>query len=570
MASARPPDEGVRPGSRGEATLAPAPADVANQATIPPAAHSAADAATIPPGGPRPLPPDAGAGSANAFLNVPGYEILSVLGQGGMGVVYKALHSALHRTVALKMIRGSFVERGEQRQRFLLEAEAVARLQHANIVQIYEIGDVTLADGSSAPFMALEFVEGPNLESHLQGKPLSPPAAADLVAGLARAMAFAHERNLIHRDLKPANVLLAKWEAADFNLVRELKGHEKIVTTVRYSPAGNTIYSTSFDGTSRIWNAATGECLHILKQESRVVHGDLSPDGNLYITGGEDNLVHLWDAKTGQPAYPPLRGHTNTVMHSAFSPDSRLLATTSLDYSTRLWDAATGATHGPPLLHDGTMIHVAFSRDGRRLATASEDNTARLWDVETGRPVTPPLVHPAWAMDAEFSRDRSRVITAMRRSAARFWNAETGQPMSPFIMHPSGRVLEAVYTADETHFIATGSDGGLFIWPVPTDSRPTEDLIRLAEAYFGYRLDEFGGFSAMPLAEHQVLWKDMAARYPADFSVSTQARLAWHRREMAAAVKERKPMAVVFHFLRGYPEWSMVLEVPRLIAQRGR
>ncbi|MFT3881824.1 MAG: serine/threonine-protein kinase [Gemmatales bacterium] len=146
------------------------------------------------------------------FPIVPGYHIVKELGKGGMGVVYLARQIKLHRQVALKMIRGGFVERSEQRERFLIEAEAVAKLQHPNIVQIFEVGDVPQTDGSVIPYMALEFVGGPSLEGHLNGKPMTSQSAAELVSQLAFAMHFAHEQHLIHRDLKPANILLAPAE----------------------------------------------------------------------------------------------------------------------------------------------------------------------------------------------------------------------------------------------------------------------------------------------------------------------------------------------------------------------
>jgi serine/threonine protein kinase/lipoprotein NlpI len=135
------------------------------------------------------------------------YEILSELGRGGMGVVYKARHRQLKRLVALKMILEGPRSRPEQRARFAREAEAVARLQHPQIVQIYEFG---AAD--RCPFVALEFVDGPNLSQHLAGRSLPIPEAAQLASSLARTMHYAHQQGIIHRDLKPANILLASQE----------------------------------------------------------------------------------------------------------------------------------------------------------------------------------------------------------------------------------------------------------------------------------------------------------------------------------------------------------------------
>jgi WD40 repeat protein len=135
---------------------------------------------------------------------VPGYEVLSELGRGGMGVVYLARHLRLNRRVALKMIAGGLHADPGQRARFQSEAQALARLQHPNIVQIFEVGD---SDGR--PFLALEFADGGSLAPRLDGTPFPPREAAQLVETLARAVHAAHQAGIIHRDLKPANILLA-------------------------------------------------------------------------------------------------------------------------------------------------------------------------------------------------------------------------------------------------------------------------------------------------------------------------------------------------------------------------
>jgi serine/threonine protein kinase len=143
-------------------------------------------------------------GSAAPSTYVPGYEILGELGRGGMGVVYKARQLNLKRTVALKMIlAGAHAGTGEL-ARFRAEAEAVARLQHPNIVQIFDIGSQ-----EGLAYFSLELVEGGTLGQRLKGAPIPPDQAAVLVATLARAMDHAHRRGIVHRDLKPANVLLA-------------------------------------------------------------------------------------------------------------------------------------------------------------------------------------------------------------------------------------------------------------------------------------------------------------------------------------------------------------------------
>ncbi len=154
-------------------------------------------------------------------LRVPGYDLLSELGQGGMAIVFKARQQALNRFVALKMINAGHLASAEMCGRFKIEAEAVAKLQHPNIVQIYDVGEV---DG--APFLALELVEGGDLSEKLDRKPQPPRSAAQMVEILAQALGYAHQNHIIHRDLKPSNILLTKDgtpKVSDFGLAKDLE-----------------------------------------------------------------------------------------------------------------------------------------------------------------------------------------------------------------------------------------------------------------------------------------------------------------------------------------------------------
>jgi WD40 repeat protein/serine/threonine protein kinase len=152
---------------------------------------------------------------------VAGYEILKVLGAGGMGVVYKARHLRLDRLVALKMIKAGAGAEPDDLARFEAEARAVAAIDHPNIIKIFEIGE---HDG--LPYVSLEFLEGDSLAQRIAGKPQPINDAARIIETLARAMDVAHRRGIVHRDIKPANVLLAgdgTPKIADFGLVKRLE-----------------------------------------------------------------------------------------------------------------------------------------------------------------------------------------------------------------------------------------------------------------------------------------------------------------------------------------------------------
>ncbi|MBI1833190.1 MAG: protein kinase [Planctomycetes bacterium] len=158
---------------------------------------------------------------------IAGYDVLALLGRGGMGRVYKARQLALGRIVAIKML----VDAGDETlvERFHAESQAVAKLQHPNIAQVFETGQV-----NGQPYLVLEYVEGGSLAQKLAGKPMAPREAAELVEILARAIEHSHQNGILHRDLKPANILLAADgtpKITDFGLAKRLNEDSKITRT---------------------------------------------------------------------------------------------------------------------------------------------------------------------------------------------------------------------------------------------------------------------------------------------------------------------------------------------------
>jgi serine/threonine-protein kinase len=170
---------------------------------------------------------------------LPGYEILAKLGTGSYGVVYKARQADLRRVVALKMIR--FEEDLADPHRLALirrEAEAVAQLNHPNVVQIYDFGE-----HQGRPYFAMEYVEGGSLEQRLKAGPLPPQEAATMLETLAGALQAAHDKGVIHRDLKPGNVLLTPDgcpKVADFGLAKLLNTEASLI------PSGAIVGTASY------------------------------------------------------------------------------------------------------------------------------------------------------------------------------------------------------------------------------------------------------------------------------------------------------------------------------------
>lgn len=173
------------------------------------------------PPGPAPTPTDGSVDLTGRTLG--DYQILRKLGQGGMGHVYLARQQSLKREVALKLLRGDLNANPTALQRFQAEAEAVARVTHANIVQVYAVGE---HDGLR--YMALEYVDGRNLREYLARKgPPELPVALLIIRQVAAALQRASELGIVHRDIKPENILLTRKvevKVTDFGLSRYFAG----------------------------------------------------------------------------------------------------------------------------------------------------------------------------------------------------------------------------------------------------------------------------------------------------------------------------------------------------------
>jgi tetratricopeptide (TPR) repeat protein len=242
---------------------------------------------------------------------VEGYDVLDEVGKGGMGVVYKALHLRLKRVVALKMLQPSAgLTAGDWEQllsRFRREAEALARLRHPHIVEVYDVGETP----TGTPYFSLEFCSGGSLDARLDGTPMQPAAAAALVRTLAEAMQAAHAANVVHRDLKPANVLLTEDgtpKITDFGLARKL------------DEVGQTHTGAVF-----------GTPSYMAPEQARGRSHEAGPAADIYALG-----AILYECLTGRPPFKAATAMDTLmqVMNDEPAPPRQLTAGVARDLET--------------------------------------------------------------------------------------------------------------------------------------------------------------------------------------------------------------------------------------------
>lgn len=216
--------------------------------------------------------------------SVKGYEVLEKLGEGGMGIVYKARHLQLQRLVALKMISPRYALSPRMLDLFLVEAAAVARFQHPNLVQIFDIGK-----HEGQPYLSLELLEGGNLARKLGGTPQPAAMAAALLETLANAVGYAHQKGIVHRDLKPGNILLT----ADRNPIPKITDFGLAKQLDQDTEAGE--------------RAIVGTPAYMSPEQAWGLSDQVGPEADIYSLG-----VILYEVLTGRPPFKA-SSHGETV-----------------------------------------------------------------------------------------------------------------------------------------------------------------------------------------------------------------------------------------------------------------
>jgi tetratricopeptide (TPR) repeat protein len=231
------------------------------------------------------------------------YELQKELGRGGMGVVYKAVQVSLNRPVAIKMIKAGVLADAAELQRFQNEAEAVALLDHAGIVPVYEVGE-----HNGQRYFSMKLVEGGNLANQLATMKTNPGAAATLLAKTAEAVHHAHMRGILHRDLKPANILVdpeGHPHVTDFGLAKRVEGD--IEMTLSGAILGTPAYMSPEQAIGRRGSITTASDVYGLGAILYALLAGKAPFGG-------DSVMDTLDAVRTRPPEPPRKFNPNTPL----------------------------------------------------------------------------------------------------------------------------------------------------------------------------------------------------------------------------------------------------------------
>jgi WD40 repeat protein/serine/threonine protein kinase len=255
------------------------------------------------------------------------------------------------------------------------------------------------------------------------------------------------------------------WEAASGQELLTLSGHTGPVYSIAFSPDGTHLATASADGTAKVWETASGqEVLTLSGHAAGVADVIFSPDGARLATASLDNKARVWDAESGRELLT-LDGHTNRVSGVAFSPDGMRLATSSDDQTAKVWDAASGQELLTLSGHTDQVYQVAFSPDGTRLATVSWDGTAKIWEAASGQLLLTLAGHTNYVQGVVFSPDGTRLATSSWDRTVKIWDTHSGQELLVLAGH-KGWVNGIAFSPDGMHLASASADGTARVWNV--------------------------------------------------------------------------------------------------------
>ena len=315
------------------------------------------------------------------------------------------------------------------------------------------------------------------------------------------------------------------WDARSGELLRTLEGHTSFVESVAFAPDGNTLASGSWDKTIKIWDARSGALLRTLEGHRNWVSSvAFAPDGKTLASGSWGYTTKLWDARSGA-LLRTLEGHTSGVSSVAFAPDGKTLASGSWDKTIKLWDARSGELVRTLEGHANDVRSVAFAPDGSTLASGSEDNTIKLWDARSGELLRTLEGHTSWVGSVAFTPDGSTLASDSGDNTIKLWDAHSGELLRTLEGHTDS--VYSVAFAPDGKTLASGSyDKTVKLWRVPARER----------AWNAFVADYSAGAAGLPQLQQ------LQSIYP-EFQPQYQQLAAYTESQQLAATAD-KPAAI--------------------------
>jgi WD40 repeat protein len=280
-----------------------------------------------------------------------------------------------------------------------------------------------------------------------------------------QSVLFAPHDTLLFSDVQTGNTLHTfELHAA----------YDYFVVYFAFTPDGQTILAGTNNGTLRRWDVTTGDLLHILKRDMRLIESMVfAPDGQTVLFSlFSDHILRLWDVTTGE-TLQTFEGHEHGVTSLAFAPDGQTVFSGSSDNTLRLWDVATGEMVRVFQGHTGDVRSIAVAPDGQTVLTGSWDNTLRLWDIAPDSPTFGETLqvfegHTGFVMSVAFAPDGQTVLSGSLDHTLRLWDAETGAAVQVFEEH-TDEVSSVAFSPDGTRLASGGSTGTVRIWGIPSE-----------------------------------------------------------------------------------------------------
>lgn len=352
-------------------------------------------------------------------------------------------------------------------------ADAIARSRKAAVLLAGVSGTIALAAGLGIYYSSQSVALFTTPDEISSSQKSETPSATDVQAAAADANTLVgHTDTVWAVALNPAadtvisssfDKTIRLWDSQTGKLLRTLSGHTDAVRAIALTPDGQRLASAGGDKTIKVWNLETGILLYTLPGHSRPVWSlAISPDGKTLASGGYDGTIKLWNLQTRE-LLNTIPEHYDSVWSVAISPDGKALASGSYDGTIKLWNLQTGSLMHTLSGHSDSVRTVGISPDGKTLVSGSWDKTVKVWDLASGTLLHTLTGHTDRVLSVAISRSGQTVASSSNDRTIRLWNLRTGRLLHSFSGHQDW-VTSVALSADGKTLVSGSKDKTVKIW----------------------------------------------------------------------------------------------------------